>query len=115
MLLTRSPRYSPPRRGTFAFDLHALSTPPAFVLSQDQTLREYLTNPVIRVDSNGKWSERSCSELGPRKSAESDSLGVRSSLKANREGTQTCKTTRLSKNEGSNAFVDPGSESSSNS
>ena len=24
--------------GTFSFDLHVLSTPPAFVLSQDQTL-----------------------------------------------------------------------------
>jgi hypothetical protein len=26
----------------FAFDLHVLGTPPAFVLSQDQTLRENL-------------------------------------------------------------------------
>ena len=34
VLLTRSPL------GTSApFDLHVLSTPPAFVLSQDQTLR----------------------------------------------------------------------------
>src|SRR5680860_455453 len=38
--------YSPVRRctrtpkGTFSLDLHVLSTPPAFVLSQDQTLRE---------------------------------------------------------------------------
>ncbi len=38
MLLTRLPLYSSPK-GTFAFDLHALSTPPAFNLSQDQTLR----------------------------------------------------------------------------
>src|SRR3954453_1199806 len=29
----------PPRRAS-PFDLHVLSTPPAFVLSQDQTLRE---------------------------------------------------------------------------
>ena len=37
MLLTRLPRYRglPP----FAFDLHVLGTPPAFVLSQDQTLQ----------------------------------------------------------------------------
>ena len=36
MLLTRSPLYSglPP----FAFDLHVLGTPPALILSQDQTL-----------------------------------------------------------------------------
>src|SRR5438132_7740286 len=37
--------YSPVRRsstpeGAFPLDLHVLSTPPAFVLSQDQTLRE---------------------------------------------------------------------------
>src|SRR6186997_3552602 len=37
VLLTRLPRYRglPP----FAFDLHVLGTPPAFVLSQDQTLQ----------------------------------------------------------------------------
>ena len=38
-------RYSPfrrandPPKGTFALDLHGLATPPAFVLSQDQTLQ----------------------------------------------------------------------------
>ena len=36
-LLTRAPLYL--SRRTFAFDLHVLSTPPAFVLSQDQTLQ----------------------------------------------------------------------------
>ena len=38
MLLTRLPLYS---RGcpTFSFDLHVLGTPPAFILSQDQTLQ----------------------------------------------------------------------------
>ena len=38
VLLTRSPLYSP--RRAFSFDLHVLSTPPAFVLSQDQTLHD---------------------------------------------------------------------------
>ena len=38
VLLTRSPLESPPK-GHFPFDLHVLSTPPAFVLSQDQTLQ----------------------------------------------------------------------------
>ncbi len=44
-LLTRLPRYRglPP----FAFDLHVLGTPPAFVLSQDQTLQ-------LKVGSDGK-------------------------------------------------------------
>ena len=31
----------------FSFDLHVLSTPPAFVLSQDQTLRECLLGRKI--------------------------------------------------------------------
>ena len=37
-LLTRAPLYSLPQAGSFSFDLHVLGTPPAFVLSQDQTL-----------------------------------------------------------------------------
>ena len=36
VLLTRLPLYSPLR--AFAFDLHVLGTPPALILSQDQTL-----------------------------------------------------------------------------
>ena len=39
MLLTRSP-LSPVPKDRFSLDLHVLSAPPAFVLSQDQTLRE---------------------------------------------------------------------------
>ena len=38
MLLTRSPVYSA-SESDFLLDLHVLGTPPAFVLSQDQTLR----------------------------------------------------------------------------
>ena len=38
VLLTRSPLEHPASRA-FPFDLHVLSTPPAFVLSQDQTLQ----------------------------------------------------------------------------
>ena len=38
MLRTRSPLIPGPKPGS-PFDLHVLSTPPAFVLSQDQTLR----------------------------------------------------------------------------
>src|SRR5579875_2138592 len=37
VLLTRSPLGFPPKRNP-PFDLHVLGTPPAFVLSQDQTL-----------------------------------------------------------------------------
>ena len=39
MLLTRSPLEYPASRA-FPFDLHVLSTPPAFILSQDQTLHK---------------------------------------------------------------------------
>ena len=39
VLLTRSP-LSPDPKVWFSLDLHVLSAPPAFVLSQDQTLRE---------------------------------------------------------------------------
>jgi hypothetical protein len=39
VLRTRSPVYSPLR--AFSLDLHVLGTPPAFVLSQDQTLQLY--------------------------------------------------------------------------
>src|SRR5207244_3787267 len=41
VLLTRSP-LSPGPKAWFSLDLHVLSAPPAFVLSQDQTLREEL-------------------------------------------------------------------------
>ena len=40
MLLTRSPLVYPER--ALPLDLHVLSTPPAFVLSQDQTLQQNL-------------------------------------------------------------------------
>ena len=38
MLLTRSPLYPRPK-ASYSFDLHVLGAPPAFILSQDQTLR----------------------------------------------------------------------------
>ena len=40
MLLTRSPLTHPAKNKADPFDLHVLSTPPAFVLSQDQTLQK---------------------------------------------------------------------------
>ena len=40
-------RYSPVRHSTeVAFDLHVLGLPPAFVLSQDQTLKLILVHPL---------------------------------------------------------------------
>ena len=53
VLLTRSPLIPHPKVSS-SFDLHVLSTPPAFVLSQDQTLREKtLSLPPKRHDP---WS-----------------------------------------------------------
>ena len=40
MLRTRSPLGLPEQAPWTPFDLHVLSTPPAFVLSQDQTLQQ---------------------------------------------------------------------------
>src|SRR5450830_1897506 len=42
VLLTRSPLIHPASWAS-SFDLHVLSTPPAFILSQDQTLHKCLT------------------------------------------------------------------------
>ena len=39
-----------------AFDLHVLGTPPAFILSQDQTLRKKLT--LLRVKKSRNWLVR---------------------------------------------------------
>src|SRR5690606_17302502 len=44
VLLTRSP-LEYPASWAFPFDLHVLSTPPAFVLSQDQTLQQKPSKP----------------------------------------------------------------------
>jgi hypothetical protein len=44
VLRTRSPLIPGPKSGS-PFDLHVLSTPPAFVLSQDQTLRREMRSP----------------------------------------------------------------------
>ena len=51
MLLTRSPLRSSVLLQNSSFDLHVLSTPPAFILSQDQTLRKKIS--LFRVLSYG--------------------------------------------------------------
>ena len=43
-LLTRPPLSTSPKECT-PFDLHVLGTPPAFVLSQDQTLNKWYLKP----------------------------------------------------------------------
>src|SRR5688572_1564484 len=51
VLLTRSPLIHPASWAS-PFDLHVLSTPPAFVLSQDQTLRKRETSTPTEVSVN---------------------------------------------------------------
>ena len=60
VLLTRSPLGLPEQAPWTSFDLHVLSTPPAFVLSQDQTLRRDLAmlghprwRPIDSIDGAG--------------------------------------------------------------
>ncbi len=51
MLLTRLPLYL--SRRTFSFDLHVLGTSPAFILSQDQTLRiKNFDHKTILIQTN---------------------------------------------------------------
>ena len=58
MLLTRAPLYK------IAFDLHVLSMPPAFVLSQDQTLRlDVLTKQSLLSVCAQKFCSMSYIEL----------------------------------------------------
>ena len=47
-LLTRAPLYYLLQAEEFSYDLHVLSTPPAFVLSQDQT-RRYKASTLTRA------------------------------------------------------------------
>jgi hypothetical protein len=56
VLLTRSPLYSSNRSQIFSFDLHVLGTPPAFVLSQNQTLRKYIKHLQSMFDDSAKQS-----------------------------------------------------------
>ena len=55
VFLTRPPRDAP--KGA-PFDLHALGTPPALILSQDQTLHQFLV--ASRVDSSTRKDFSDC-------------------------------------------------------
>jgi hypothetical protein len=78
VLLTRSPLRHPgglPRRGA-SLDLHALGTPPAFVLSQDQTLhRTFMLAVSARVQIPSDNPVNSELSKGPRLPAETGGRG----------------------------------------
>ena len=56
-LLTRSPLSPPSKARWIPFDLHVLSTPPAFILSQNRTLHEK-TMKRTENDSHKKIDDR---------------------------------------------------------
>ena len=51
-LLTRSPLSPPGKARWIPFDLHVLSTPPAFILSQNRTLHKKTFMKSIRTDDS---------------------------------------------------------------
>jgi hypothetical protein len=79
VLLTRSP-LSPGPKPWFSLDLHVLGAPPAFVLSQDQTLREDLSQSARRLVAN--WFPLSLSSKSP---LEREETGFRASPAEARE------------------------------
>ena len=70
VLLTRSPLiHTHQKEGASPFDLHVLSTPPAFVLSQDQTLQTKPTNkpqPTTNTVSQNPKSVQTAQKTRPR-------------------------------------------------
>ncbi len=57
VLLSRSP-LAFPLAGIGSSDLHVLCTPPAFVLSQDQTLRQKIRPPFRAVHSSFEFDQK---------------------------------------------------------
>ena len=64
MLRTRSPLIPGPKPRS-PFDLHVLSAPPAFVLSQDQTLREKCCLPIPKNRFDILFTLSLCSKVCP--------------------------------------------------
>jgi hypothetical protein len=64
VLLTRSPLINPASWAS-PFDLHVLSTPPAFVLSQNQTLRQcsHATNPPKQASNKHNEQTRRSNQI----------------------------------------------------
>ena len=57
MILTRSPLNLPEQAPWIPFDLHVLSTPPAFILSQNQTLHQDLSRTEILYESESQMGD----------------------------------------------------------
>jgi hypothetical protein len=57
VILTRSPLNLPEQAPWIPFDLHVLSTPPAFILSQNQTLHQDLSRTEILYESESQMGD----------------------------------------------------------
>src|SRR5699024_490817 len=89
--------YSPVRHsctpeGALPFDLHVLSTPPAFVLSQDQTLHKSLST-LRKAQSKQNKPKTGCS-----KKRDAHDRDVRAATKKNLALSQTKHTVEFSNN-----------------
>ena len=79
-LLTRSPLSPPGKARWIPFDLHVLSTPPAFILSQNRTLHKNFAESQHVTLKNKKIDDRLI-----RKGASHENLTVLQGLPATRE------------------------------
>ena len=57
VILTRSPLNISEQAPWIPFDLHVLSTPPAFILSQNQTLHQDLSRTEVPYESESQMSD----------------------------------------------------------
>jgi hypothetical protein len=98
VLLTRSPLEHPASRA-FPFDLHVLSTPPAFVLSQDQTLQTK-TPTHSAGESKSEKPDKTKQQPHP-------DTGHQNMAKNNNKNKTTKHTIEFSNNTPSSARSDP--------
>jgi hypothetical protein len=57
VILTRSPLNLPEQAPWIPFDLHVLSTPPAFILSQNQTLHQDFSRTEVLYESESQMKD----------------------------------------------------------
>ena len=90
VLLTRSPLEYPASRA-FPFDLHVLSTPPAFVLSQDQTLQTKTPTPkgAGRIRIRKIRSQTKDTKTGIQKTSHPTNGKIRGTTKTTNKNHQT--------------------------
>src|SRR5712671_3784084 len=79
VLRTRSPVYSPLR--AFSLDLHVLGTPPAFVLSQDQTLQLSIGVSIQKQQSPSRLTAAATGASLSRPVAKRNTIGALKALR----------------------------------